>query len=88
MNPNKTSDYAHSGLLVMCTSDLSTISSLLGGNCVLFNDYTDLVQKLEYFSNNIEELNKLRIKSFNFAKDNLIWEKYEKKIIDLYNSIA
>ena len=88
VNPNKTSDYAHSGLLVMCTSDLSTISSLLGGNCVLFNDYTDLVQKLEYFSNNIEELNKLRIKSFNFAKDNLIWEKYEKKIIDLYNSIA
>jgi glycosyltransferase involved in cell wall biosynthesis len=88
VNPNKTSDYAHSGLLVMCTSDLSTISSLLGENCILFNDYDELVQKLKYFSHNIDELNKLRIKSFNFAKDNLIWEKYDKTIIQLYNSLA
>ena len=88
VNPNKTSDYAHSGLLVMCTSDLSSIFSLLGGNCIIFNDYVDLVQKLRYFSENIEELNKLRIKSFNFAKDNLISEKYDKKIIHIYNSLV
>ena len=88
VNPNKTSDYAHSGLLVMCTSDLSSISSLLGGNCILFNDYGDLVQKLEYFSENIEELNKLRFKSFNFAKDNLVWEKYDKIILRIYNSLV
>ena len=88
VNPNKTFDYAHSGLLVMCTSDLSAISSFLGGNCILFNDYIDLAQKLEYLSNNMEELNKLRIKSFNFAKDNLIWEKYDHNIINVYNSLA
>jgi glycosyltransferase involved in cell wall biosynthesis len=88
VSPNKTSDYAHSGLLVMCISDLSSISSLLGGNCILFNDYGDLVQKLEYFSENIGEVNKLRLKSFNFAKDNLIWEKYDKNIIYIYNSLV
>ena len=88
VNPNKTFDYVHAGLLVICTSDLTTIYSKLGGNCILFEDYDDLVQKLKYFSENIEELYKLRIKSFNFAKDNLIWEKYDNNIINIYNSIA
>ena len=60
----------------------------MGGNCILVEDYSDLVQKLEYFSENIEELNKLRLKSFNFAKDNLIWEKYDKNIINVYNSLG
>jgi glycosyltransferase involved in cell wall biosynthesis len=88
VNPNKTYEYVHAGLLVMCTSDLTTISSILKGNCILFDDYNDLVQKLKYFSNNIEELNKLRIKSFNFAKENLIWEKYDHNIINVYKSLS
>ena len=69
-------------------SDLKTIYSNLGGNCILFEDYDDLVQKLKYFSVNIEELYKLRIKSFNYAKDNLIWEKYDSNIMSIYNSLA
>ena len=88
VNPNKTFEYVHAGLLVICTADLKTIYSNLGGNCILVEDYNDLVQKLEYFSENIEELNKLRLKSFNFAKDNLIWEKYDKNIINVYNSFS
>jgi len=87
INPNKTYDYVHSGLLVMCISDLTTIYSNLNGNCVLINDYNDLIQKLKYFSENIEELNNLRIKSFNFAKENLVWEKYDHKILSMYESI-
>ena len=86
VNPNKTYDYAHAGLLVICTSDLKTIYSNLAGNCILIDNYNDLVQKLQYFSDNIEELNKLRIKSFNFAKDNLIWEKYDHNLIKVYKS--
>jgi glycosyltransferase involved in cell wall biosynthesis len=88
LDPNKAYDYAYAGLLVICTSDLKTIYSNLGGNCILIDDYNDLVQKLRYFSKNIEELNKLRIKSFNFAKNNLIWEKYDHNIINVYNSLA
>ena len=88
MNPNKAFDYAYAGLLVACTSDLKTIYSNLDGNCILFEDYDDLVLKLKYFSDNIEELYKLRIKSFNYAKDNLIWEKYDHNILTIYNSLA
>lgn len=67
MNPNKAFDYAYAGLLVACTSDLKTIYSNLAGNCNLFENYYDLVEKLKYFFVNIEEVYKLRIKSFNFA---------------------
>jgi glycosyltransferase involved in cell wall biosynthesis len=67
---------------------LKTINSTLGGNCILIDDYNDLVQKLKYFSDNLEELYKKRIKSINFAKDHLIWEKYDNNIINIYNSIA
>jgi glycosyltransferase involved in cell wall biosynthesis len=88
VNPNKTYDYVHAGLLVICTSDLKTIYSNLGGNCILIDNYDELVQKLKYFSHNIDELNKLRIKSFNFAKDNLIWEKYDHNIVEVYNSLS
>ena len=88
VNPNKTYDYVHAGLLVICISDLRTIYSSLGGNCILVEDYNELAQTLKYLSENIEELNKLRIKSFNFAKDNLIWEKYDHNIIKVYNSLA
>lgn len=88
MNPNKAYDYAYAGLLIICTSDLETIYATLGGNCVLFDDYADLVNKLKYFNDNKEELNKLRFKSYNYAKDNLYWEKYDHNIIDVYNYIA
>lgn len=88
MNPNKAYDYAYAGLLVVCTSDLETIYSTLGGHCVLFDDDEDLIKKLKYLYENNEELNKLRLKSFNFAKDNLYWEKYDHNIIDVYNSLA
>ena len=82
--PNKSFDYAYAGLLVACTSDLKTIYSNLGGNCILFEDYEDLVQKLKYIHDNIEELYKLQVKSFNFAKENLIWERYEHNIMNIY----
>ncbi len=88
VNPNKTYDYVHAGLLVICISDLRTIYSSLGGNCVLVEDYNELAQKLKYLAANIEELNKMRIKSLNFAKENLIWEKYDHNIINVYNSLA
>jgi glycosyltransferase involved in cell wall biosynthesis len=88
VNPNKTYDYVHAGLLVICISDLRTIYSSLGGNCILVEDYNELAQTLKYLATNIEELNKMRLKSFNFAKDNLIWEKYDHNIINVYNSLV
>jgi len=86
-NPNKAFEYAHSGLHIICTSSLSDVVETLDNNCTTIEDYNDLVTQLLYFRDNREELYKKRVKVLRFAKDNLIWEKYDKNIIEAYNSI-
>ena len=87
INPNKTFEYAHAGLYLVCTSSFSDVVETLDKNCTPFEDYNDLINKLLYFRDNKDELYKKRLKIFDFAKDNLIWEKYEKNIIEAYKSI-
>jgi glycosyltransferase involved in cell wall biosynthesis len=84
INANKVFEYAHAGLHVISTSSFSDTIDTLQNNCTPFEDYNDLVSKLSYFRDNKDELYKKRIQIFNFAKDNLIWEKYEKNIIEAY----
>ena len=86
-NPNKAFEYAHSGLYVLCTSSLSDVVNTLNGNCTTFEDYNDLVTWLAYFQDNKEELYKKRVQALSCAKENLIWEKYEKNILEAYKSI-
>ncbi|CAN5620837.1 hypothetical protein BH18THE1_BH18THE1_11240 [soil metagenome] len=87
LNPNKAYEYAHAGLFVMLTSDLRSVVSTLEDNCLTFEDYDDLVSKLEYFRSNIDELYERRLKIFNYARKNLFWEKNEQKIMDAYKLI-
>ena len=87
LNPNKAFEYAHSGLHIICTSSLSDVVETLDNNCTTIDDYNDLVTQLLYFRDNKEELYKKRVKVLSFAKENLIWEKYEKNIIEAYKSI-
>jgi glycosyltransferase involved in cell wall biosynthesis len=84
LNPNKAYEYAHAGLFVMPTFDMDSVITTLGHNCLPFQDYDDLASKLQYFKSNIDELYEKRLKIFNFAGTNLIWEKHEKKILDAY----
>ena len=84
VSPNKAYEYAHAGLFVMCTSSLIPIQETLKDNCIVFEDYNNLVSKLEYFRDNQEELYKRRLKIFEFARNNLIWEKYENNIFRAY----
>ena len=86
LNPNKAYEYAHAGLFVMLTSDLTSVIDTLKDNCLTFEDYDDLASKLEYFKTNIDELYEKRLKIFNYARKNLVWEKHDKKIIDAYKS--
>ncbi len=83
-SPNKAYEYAHAGLLVMCTDSFSTIRSTLKENCVTFENYDDMVSKLLYFKNNMGELYQKRINIFEFARQNLLWENFEKRIMDIY----
>jgi hypothetical protein len=87
LNPNKAYEYAHAGLFVMLTSDLTSVINTLGDNCLTFEDYDDLASKLEYFKTNMDDLYEKRLKIFNYARTNLVWEKHDKKILDAYKSV-
>jgi glycosyltransferase involved in cell wall biosynthesis len=87
LNPNKAYEYAHAGLFVMLTSDLTSVISTLGDNCLTFEDYDDLASKLEYFKTNMDDLYEKRLKIFNFARTKLVWEKHDKKILDAYKLV-
>ena len=40
-----------------------------------------------YFKTNMDVLDEKRVKTFNYARSNLVWEKHDKKIIDAYNLV-
>ena len=87
LNPNKAYEYAHAGLFVMVTLDLTSVIQTLDNNCLTFEDYDDLTSKLQYFKTNMDELYDKRLKIFNYARRNLVWERYENNIIDSYKSV-
>jgi glycosyltransferase involved in cell wall biosynthesis len=84
LSPNKAYEYAHAGLYVMCTSSLTTIRETLKDNCSTFEDYETLIPQLEYFKSNPDILYNKRVKIFEFAQANLIWEKNAQDIIRAY----
>jgi hypothetical protein len=81
---NKAYEYAHAGLFVMCTSSFVNISSVLKENCISFDNYDEMASQLEYFRDNMDELYTKRKKIFEFARNNLVWENYEKNIFRAY----
>jgi glycosyltransferase involved in cell wall biosynthesis len=86
LSPNKAYEYAHAGLAVACTSSLSVIKQILKEHCITFDDYEGMATKLMYFKENLDELYKRRLLIFNYARENLIWEKNEKFISEAYRS--
>jgi Glycosyltransferase Family 4 len=83
-NPNKAYEYAHAGLFVMCTASLKPVIRTLKEHCTTFEDHTDMISKLAYFRDNLDELFSKRLKIFDYARSNLIWETYEKNINRAY----
>lgn len=81
---SKAYEYAHAGLFVLCTSSYATIMEDLKEGCAPLYDYQEMVSKLVYFRDNLEELYNKRQNIFQFARQNLIWENYEKNIFDAY----
>jgi hypothetical protein len=84
ISPNKAYEYPHAGLVVLTTSGFEPVKDLLKEHCVTFEDYADMASKLMYFKENMDELHKKRVQIFDYARDNLIWEKNENYIIDAY----
>ena len=84
VSPNKAYEYAHAGLAIVCTSSFTVIKEILGEHCIAFEDYEDMASKLKYFKENLDELYKRRLRVFEFARKNLIWEKNESSIVEAY----
>ena len=84
VGPNKAYEYAHAGLFIMCTSSFTSIREKLKDNCFSFEDYSHMATQLEFYADNLDDLYKKRQKIFEFARANLIWEKYEKNLIRSY----
>ncbi|HEY3527281.1 MAG TPA: glycosyltransferase [Nitrososphaeraceae archaeon] len=84
VSPNKAYEYAHAGLAIVCTFSFAVIKEILKEHCITFEDYEDMASKLKYFKENLDELYKRRLRIFEFARENLIWEKNESSIIEAY----
>jgi glycosyltransferase involved in cell wall biosynthesis len=84
ISPNKAYEYAHAGLAIVCTSSFAAIKGILGQHCITFEDYEDMASILKYFKENLDELYERRLRIFEFARENLIWEKNENRIIEAY----
>lgn len=82
--PNKVYEYAHNGLWLITIDDLTPVIDDFGKHCDKFSSYDNLSSLLEFYNQNPDDLNKKRRDILNFAKDNLIWEKNEDKILDAY----
>lgn len=53
---HKVYEYAHAGLFVMCTASLEPVIKTLKEHCTTFEDHRDMVSKLAYFRDNLDEL--------------------------------
>jgi glycosyltransferase involved in cell wall biosynthesis len=84
VSPNKAYEYAHAGLVVACTSSMNVIKQILKEHCITFDDYEDMVRKLIYFKENLNDLYNRRLKVFDYSHENLIWEKNETFITEAY----
>jgi glycosyltransferase involved in cell wall biosynthesis len=83
-SPNKAYEYAHTGLIILSTNSLQPIFDTLQDNAVGFDDYTDMVGKVQNLISNSEEVFTKRTKTYEFARNNLLWENYEDNIFEAY----
>jgi glycosyltransferase involved in cell wall biosynthesis len=86
ISPNKAYEYAHAGLVVLCTSSLVPIKNTLRDYCITFEDYEDMILQLRDCRNNMEKNYEMRLGVYQFAKENLLWENYEQNIFDAYRA--
>jgi len=84
--PNKVYEYAHNGLWLITIDDLKPVTDDFGKYCDKFSSYEQLASLLEFYNQNPDVLNQKRRDILDFAKNNLIWEKNESKILDAYKN--
>ena len=84
MNPNKAYEYAHAGLLILSTNSIKPIFDELKDNVIGFEDYDEMIQQLKYFKTKPDEAFSKRLKTFEFARQYILWENHEEYILEAY----
>ena len=84
MSPNKAYEYAHAGLLILSTNSIKPIFDELKDNVIGFEDYDDLTHQLKYFKTKPDEVFSKRLKTFEFARQHILWENHEEYILESY----
>ncbi|VFJ15005.1 glycosyltransferase [Candidatus Nitrosocosmicus franklandus] len=84
ISPNKAYEYAHAGLFVLSSSGFVPVFDTLMDHCLSFEDYKDLQKKLKFLFDDMEDLYSKRLKTYEFARSNLLWENYEDNIFEAY----
>ena len=83
-SPNKAYEYAHAGLIIFSTNSIRPIFDELQENIVGFDDYEAMVEKIKDLMVSPHNIYNRRLKTSRFARNNLLWEKYEKNIFEAY----
>ncbi len=87
-NPNKAFEYMHAGLIPIIPSTLTTVLQMSQGFAKTFSNYEELTQILHTLSMDLEQVNKSRAEIFKFSKDTLLWEQYERRILEAYAKVS
>ena len=85
-NPNKAYEYAHAGCLVMVTSTLEQVRRTLSDLCLTFEDYNSMASLLADVASRPEESVERRKNTQEFAKHNLIWDKFDSRVNEAYRT--
>jgi len=83
-NPNRPYEYACAGLVTLITSDIEPVKRMLGRFCKTFNDYEELLSLLRYYRDNLDEAIEEGLRTMKFAREKLIWERFEDRIFKAY----
>ena len=86
--PNKVADYSHAGLPIIVTSSLSSAIQVLENNCYVINGPSELPPLLTQLKKKKNQLEQDSERIIKFARDVLVWDKYEDNIFKAYSSIT
>lgn len=86
-SPNKSYEYAHCGLHLIITDDLTFVIDEFRGLCDIIHNYDELHERLAYYNSHRDELDSKRLATLNYAKKHFIWETQESKILEAYKKV-
>ncbi len=87
-SPNKAYEYMHAGLIPVFPSGLQQVVDYSRGMGYAFSNYEELRQILTSLSNNVSNLQDSRNNIQGYARRELCWERFEKRIFEAYSQAS